>query len=205
MTARRKYLSHAGGKVILLRNDSGGAAVSDIEPITGEQELEVRDHSLRYIALAEEVFERRFERIPVHFDLRGRAAGMFKVDGSRRWVRFNPWIFSKYYAENLGETVPHEIAHYVVHEIWGPGTRRRRIKPHGQEWRAVMAAFGVEGEVTFDLDLAGIPQRRQATHPYRCDCRVHDVSSTRHNRVVRGVGRYHCMRCQALLVYAGAG
>ena len=85
--------------------------MSNIEPITGEQELEVRDHSLRYIALAEEVFERRFERIPVHFDLRGRAAGMFKVDGSGRWVRFNPWIFSKYYAENLGETVPLEIAH----------------------------------------------------------------------------------------------
>jgi SprT protein len=176
----------------------------EIEPISGVQEAEVRAESLRYIALAEEVFERPFERIPVLFDLRGRAAGMFKVDGARRWVRFNPWIFSKYYAENLGETVPHEIAHYIVHEVWGPGSRRRRIRPHGEEWRAVMAAFGVQGEVTFDLDLAGIPQRRQSTHTYRCDCRVHQVSTTRHNRVLKGVGRYQCRQCEGLLVYAGA-
>jgi SprT protein len=182
----------------------GQSTVLEIEPISGVQQAEVRAESLRYIALAEEVFERPFERIPVHFDLRGRAAGMFKVDGARRWVRFNPWIFSKYYAENLGETVPHEIAHYIVHEVWGPGSRRRRIRPHGEEWRAVMAAFGVQGEVTFDLDLAGIPQRRQTTHTYRCDCRVHQVSTTRHNRVLKGVGRYQCRQCEGLLVYAGA-
>ncbi len=163
----------------------------------------MRAESRRYLALAGEIFERPFAAIPIRFDLRGRSAGMFKVDGERCWIRFNPWIFSKYYAENLGETVPHEVAHYVVHEIWGAGTRRRRIRPHGEEWRAVMAAFGVQGEVTFDLDLEGIPQRRQATHPYRCDCRIHQVSTTRHNRVLRGVGRYQCRRCDGELVYLG--
>ena len=178
--------------------------MSEIEPISEQQQAEVEAESLRYIALAEKIFARGFQRIPIHFDLRGRAAGMFKVDGTRRWVRFNPWIFSKYYKENLGETVPHEIAHYIVHEVWGPGSRRRRIRPHGEEWRSVMAAFGVQGEVTFDLDLEGIPQRRQATHSYRCDCRVHQVSTTRHNRVLRGVGRYHCRRCDGMLVYFGA-
>lgn len=181
----------------------GQAKVSDIEPIAAWQEAEVRAESLRFIGLAEQVFERRFDRIPVLFDLRGRAAGMFKVDGARRWVRFNPWIFAKYYAENLAETVPHEIAHFIVHEVWGPGSRRHRVRPHGEEWRAVMAAFGVQGEVTFDLDLAGIPQRRQATHAYRCECRVHQVSTTRHNRVMKGAGRYQCRNCDGLLVYAG--
>jgi SprT protein len=178
-------------------------ALSEVEPISESQQAEVRAEGQRFIGLAEDVFGRVFDRIPIQFDLRGRAAGMFKVDGDRRWVRFNPWIFAKYYRENLAETVPHEIAHYIVHEVWGPGTRRRRVKPHGEEWRAVMAAFGVQGEVTFDLDLEGIPQRRQSTHPYRCDCRIHQISTTRHNRVMRGVGRYQCRKCDAELVYLG--
>lgn len=189
--------------VILRFRDERDDNVSEIEPITGQQRAEVTAAGLRYIALAEEVFERRFNPVEILFDLRGRAAGMFKVDGSRCWIRFNPWIFAKYYEENLGETVPHEIAHYIVHAVWGHGSRRRPVRPHGDEWRAVMAAFGVEGEVTFDLDLSGVPQRRQATHHYRCDCRVHEVSTTRHNRVLKGTGRYHCRRCDGLLVYQG--
>jgi SprT protein len=185
-------------------NSTGEGAHLVVEPITDLQRGEVLASAEDYIRMAEEVFERRFERIPVLFDLKGRAAGMFKIDGTRRWIRFNPWIFSKYYQENLGETVPHEVAHYIVHEVWGHGSRRRRVRPHGEEWRTVMAAFGVQGEVTFNLDLEGIPQRRQKTHAYRCDCREHQVSTTRHNRIQKGSGRYHCRSCDGQLMPVNA-
>jgi len=56
--------------------------------------------------------------------------------------------------------------------------------------------------VTFDLDLEGVPQRRQSTHPYQCGCRVHELSSTRHNRIQRGRGQYQCVNCRGVLVYA---
>lgn len=151
-----------------------------------------------FIVRSEQLFERRFDRIPVLFDLRGRAAGMFKVVGRQRVIRYNPWIFGKYFEENLRDTVPHEVAHFIVHETCG----RRSVKPHGRQWRALMAEFGADDGVTFDLDLAGVPQRRQRTHPYRCGCREHQVSTTRHNRVVKGTGRYHCRYCQGQLVYA---
>ena len=169
-----------------------------IEPIGEEQQVRVTQMTERYICRAEGIFDRRFDRVPVLFDLRGRAAGMFKVVGRQRCIRYNPWIFGKYIDENLRDTVPHEVAHFIVHEAYG----RRSVKPHGQQWQDLMNRFGADAGVTFNLDLEGVPQRSQRTHAYRCDCRSHEVSTTRHNRVLRGVGRYHCRYCDGELVYA---
>jgi SprT protein len=168
-----------------------------VEPIGQEQRNEVLAVTEHYICQAEGIFERRFKRIPVLFDLRGRSAGMFKIKGRERLIRYNPWIFGKYYQENLHDTVAHEVAHYVIHEVFG-----RQAKAHGEEWQSLMVCFGANPSATFDLDLSDIPQRRQATHPYRCHCQVHEISTTRHNRILRGRGRYHCRYCDGLLVYA---
>ncbi|MEZ5572628.1 MAG: SprT-like domain-containing protein [Halioglobus sp.] len=168
-----------------------------VQPIDNVQQAEVALATEHYIARAEALFARHFDRVPVLFDLKGRAAGMFKVIGKRRVIRFNPWIFAKYYEENLRDTVPHEVAHFIVHEMYP----RRGVKPHGRQWQELMARFGADAGVTFDLDLDGVPQRSQRTHAYHCGCRRHDVSTTRHNRVQRRRMRYHCCRCDGLLVY----
>ena len=170
-----------------------------VEPIPEATRAQVVAATEHYVQQAGEIFERQFRQVPVLFDLAGRTAGMFKLVGRRGWIRYNPWIFAKYFDENLHGTVPHEVAHYIVHELYGT----RGIKPHGPQWRAVMEHFGADPGVTFDLDLEGIPQRQQRTHPYRCGCRIHDVSSTRHNRVTQGVGSYRCRLCGDDLLYAG--
>lgn len=171
--------------------------MSLIEPIGESQRRQVEAMTGHYVREAEGIFGRGFAAIPVVFDLKGRAAGMFKMIGRRSLIRYNPWIFAKYFEENLHDTVAHEVAHYIIHEVYG-----RRARPHGEEWQALMTAFGAAPEATFQLDLAGVPQRRQATHRYQCSCRTHDVSTTRHNRVQRGVGSYQCIKCNGQLVYA---
>jgi len=171
-----------------------------IEPINDSQRAQVVAATERYIALAEKTWRRHFERIPVAFDLSGRSAGMFRADGLRSWIRYNPWVFGKYFEENLAGTVPHEVAHYIVHELYP----RRRIRPHGPQWRQVMQMFDADPEVTFSLDLSGVPQRRQRRHSYHCGCQAHVLSTTRHNRVLRGAGRYQCRRCGHDLVYQEA-
>lgn len=169
-----------------------------VEPIGDGQQRQVTEASERYIGQAESIFQRSFNRVPILFDLRGRAAGMFRVVDKKCCIRYNPWIFGKYFEENLRDTVPHEVAHFIVHEIYG----RSAVKPHGPQWRSLMARFGADAGVTFDLDLEGVPQRRQRTHAYHCGCRIHEVSTTRHNRVQRGVGRYNCRYCDGRLVYS---
>lgn len=167
-----------------------------IEPIGPDLQQQVVARTEFYINEAESAFDRSFARIPVNFDLSGTTAGMFRAQGRQREIRYNPWIFAKYFQQNLEGTVPHEVAHYIVHELYGA----TKVKPHGEEWKALMAYFGANCEVTFKLDLEGIPQRRQRTHSYCCPCRTHEISTTRHNRIQSGKGRYLCRYCRQKLV-----
>lgn len=168
-----------------------------VQPIGDMQQREVKQRTEHFIARSEDIFKCQFDRIPVLFDLAGRSAGMFKTIGERRVIRYNPWIFAKYFEENLRDTVPHEVAHFIVHEVYP----KRGVKPHGYQWQDLMEQFGADPGVTFDLDLEGVPQRRQNTHRYFCGCQLHAVSSTRHNRAQRGRVRYHCVTCDGSLVY----
>jgi SprT protein len=170
----------------------------DVAPIDAAGRQRVVAETARFITRGEALFEQRFRPVVVRFDLSGATAGMYRIEGRRSCIRYNPWLFGKYFEDNLRATVPHEVAHYLVHQVFGWG----KVKPHGAEWRAVMAWFGADPSVTCNYDLQGIPRRRQRTHPYRCACREHLISTTRHNRVQHGTGAYRCSYCRTDLVYA---
>ena len=170
-----------------------------VAPITELQQDQVVSATRRCIQHAEKLFGREFELPPVMFDLQGRAAGMYRVHKTRRQIRYNPYIFRKYFTDNLANTVPHEVAHYVTDMLYG----LRNVRPHGTEWQAVMHKLGAEPSVTCRYDLAGIPLRRQRRFSYRCDCSSHAISTVRHNRVQRGLGNYVCRRCCKPLVFTG--
>lgn len=172
--------------------------MNPVEPIDEARRHQVVARVSHYLALAERLFSRRFPVIPVSFDLRGRTAGMYRVKGRQRMIRFNPWLFAKYPEDSFASTIPHEVAHYVADLLYGLG----RIRPHGREWRVIMNAFGAEPSVTCRYDLAGIPAGRQVQRfSYRCGCRSHQLSSYRHNRVRQGQTLYHCRACGGQLHY----
>jgi SprT protein len=181
----------------------GDAQAAVIEPLDQNRQQQVIDHTRHYIRLAGQLFSIKTPDIDIRFDLGGRSAGMYRVSGSghrlfagkRREIRYNAHIFAKYFQDNYDTTVPHEVAHYVSDLIYG----LKNIRPHGREWKAIMQAFGADDSVTADYDLAGIPQRRQTYHAYRCACRQHQLSTTRHNRIRRRRGRYYCQHCRQLL------
>ena len=133
--------------------------------------------------------------LPVLFDLSGAAVGMFCAQGRRRWFRYNPWIFAQAFEINLLDTVPHEVAHYGVHM----GYQRRGVKPHGPQWQRLVVALGGKPKATFEADLSAMPRRQQRQYAYRCDCRQHALSATRHNRVVRTGAIYRCRFCDGNL------
>lgn len=169
-----------------------------IEAIGLERRAAVVESTHAWIARAGEIYGRRFDPIPVLFDLKGRVAGMYRVQRGERLIRYNPYLFAKYPHDNLAVTVPHEVAHYVTDLRYG----LRRVKPHGREWRAVMGDFGVDPAAVTDYDLDGIPTRMQRRHPYRCACLVHPLTTRRHNLILQGAARYRCRHCGGELVYA---
>lgn len=171
-----------------------------IQPISSWHEQQVRDLTAEYIHRAGMIYTRDLPLIPVIFDLKGRAAGMYRVQNNSRSIRYNPYIFAKYYDDNTTNTVPHEVAHYVVDMLFGTG----KVKPHGTEWQRVMLALGAAPHVTGNYDLSGIPVRRQRRHTYRCACTIHQISTVRHNKIQLGKAHYFCRKCSAPIMSAQA-
>jgi len=171
-----------------------------IEPINAEQRAQVVDKTQATLALAEREYGREFPAIPVLFDLRGRCSGMYRVRGRERVIRYNPHIFAKYFSDNLATTVPHEVAHYVSDCLYGLA----KIRPHGDEWRRIMALFNADDSRTADYDLSGIPTRRQRYFDYRCVCQSHRLSTRRHNKLARGEVIYNCRQCGESLNFVAA-
>jgi SprT protein len=170
-----------------------------VESLSRKQRQRVVEATRATIAQAAALFGCEFAEIPVLFELRGRAAGMYRVRGGQRVIRYNPYIFARYFNDNLENTVPHEVAHYVTDVLYG----LRRVRPHGPEWRAVMRAFGAVPTATCRYDLDGLPVRRQQRFSYQCSCTTHSLSTVRHNRVQGGRAYYSCRRCRAPLSYTG--
>ena len=168
-----------------------------IQPINRLQQQEVIERTRHYIYRARELFSLDFPLIEVLFDLKGRCAGMFRVKNGVKQIRYNAYLFAKYFNDNLENTVPHEVAHYIAYEVYG----QRRIRPHGPEWNALMQAFHANPSRTCNYDLNGIPQRKQRRYLYLCQCTdMHQLSNRRHQRAITGQASYMCRRCGQRLV-----
>jgi SprT protein len=199
-----------------------------VKPIDDAQRQRVIDETIACIHKADYLFNQSFDLIPVSFDLMGRTAGMYRVRNGQRVIRYNPWLFARYFEDNLANTVPHEVAHYVVDMVYGcvqrsvAHLRNRKknpsltglfklrkagtvghahaVRPHGKEWQALMTAFGADTRRTCSYDLDGIPVRSQKRHRYHCPCSTHLLSTCRHNKIRNKTARYFCRQCCAELI-----
>ncbi len=160
--------------------------------LNDQQRQRVIRQTHHFIRVASEHFGKPFQPVDIRFDLKGRSAGMYRVRGNERCIRYNPWIFSHYFQDNLDNTVPHEVAHFIADRLFGMA----KIKPHGAEWKNIMQVFGVTPEVTCRYPLDAMPQNPRPRYPYRCQCRTHMLSGIRHNRIRRQQTRYFCKRCK---------
>ena len=179
---------------------------ADVNPINTEQQLLVQQEVQRYLTFGESLYQCAVPAIPVLFDLKGKAAGMYRVKTSltprkgffsktettsERVIRFNPWLFAKYPEDSWENTIPHEVAHYITDCLYGI----KAIRPHGKEWAAVMRRLGAEPIVRANYDLSGIPVRRMTQYVYRCACREISLTAYRHKKVQSGLQRYRCRDC----------
>jgi len=168
--------------------------LNKIESINESQKECVIDRTRYFVDEAGKIYQRDFEFISVDFDLKGCIAGIYRANKNQRVIRYNPYIFAKYFEDNLEATVPHEVAHNVTDMMFG------HSHPHGREWREVMQAFGAEASRTCDYDLEGIPVRRHQHHAYHCSCMTHEIMSRRHNNIQKNKTRYFCKKCHEELI-----
>ncbi len=171
--------------------------MSNTESIEAAKRTE--DKLLDVYQWAELNYARRFELPQLRFDLRGLTAGLSYPE--RNLIRFNLDILLANPEDFISETVPHEIAHLLTWTISGLGA-----KPHGSEWKAIMADMGLNPVVCHTYAANRVRGQIQKIFFYACACagRKHTFTTIRHKRAAAGV-KYRCMECKAPVRYVGPG
>ncbi|WP_456376694.1 SprT family zinc-dependent metalloprotease [Thiolapillus sp.] len=163
-------------------------------PLHDKQQQKLLAITQHWITRAERLYAQSFPMPDVRFDLRGQAAGQYR-GGSRPCIRYNLEMATIQFDAYCLRTPPHEVAHFIIDQLH-PGNRPR---PHGPEWRELMRAFGLEPSRCHQYNLENVQQRKQRRFTYKCTCREHRLSATRHNRVRHRGVKYHCISCGEVL------
>lgn len=117
----------------------------------------------------------------------GRCRGISQIELNRD-------LLDSHRDEQLGETLPHELAHCLTHQF-SPGA-----KPHGYEWKTWMAKLGRKPEVCHRMEQPHVRRNRQKRIPYVCDCgKTYQFTTARHNKVIVDGRTYICKQCRGEL------
>lgn len=76
-------------------------------------------------------------------------------------LRFNLQLYRENSEDFLKQTVPHEVAHLVAHQLFGD-----RIQPHGEEWQLIMR--GVYELPPHRCHNYAVKRRTVTRYIYRC-------------------------------------
>lgn len=173
-------------------------SMGQLTQLSRKQLTAIEERVNHCLSLAKKEFQQQFPTPQLRFDLRGAAAGQFRGGEDQVALRFNSQLFTLYFDDNLKHTVAHEVAHYVVFQLFIRGRKRGRVRPHGDEWKAVMRLFGVPAEVRHQYDISQIPVRRERRVRYQCGCREHRITLRTHRKMVQGQQRA-CTKCNQKL------
>jgi SprT protein len=124
-------------------------------------------------------------RLRVEWNTRMRTA-VGRAEPRRSLVTLNP-VLQKFGGEEIERTLRHELAHLLAQHRAG----RRRILPHGRQWRRACRDLGIAGErACHKLPLAA----RQLARPYLYRCRNCQRDFPRVRRIRRAIACLACCR-----------
>ncbi|QIM68938.1 SprT family zinc-dependent metalloprotease [Basfia succiniciproducens] len=167
--------------------------MENISELTGFRHLkmQVQRRLTNCLTLAETHFHRSFPMPTVTYQVRGMKAGVAYLQQNE--IRLNRTLLLENSAEFIGQVVPHELAHLLVYQVFG------RVKPHGVEWQTVMNnVFDLPANVYHRFDVKSV---QGETFTYQCQCRTHQLSVRRHNRIQRDHAVYFCRKCRSCLSF----
>lgn len=139
---------------------------------------------------AQQHFQRDFLIPSINYKLRGVKAGVAYLQ--RNEIRLNPILLQENPNTFIQQVVWHELAHLLSFQLYG------RVKPHGIEWQKIMTEiFKLPAETCHQFDTA---RTQGKTFFYHCNCRTHQLSLRRHNKIQRKEAEYFCLQCKGKLI-----
>lgn len=175
---------------------------------------EIRQRVLAKVDECREVIAKRFgipiPAINIRYDINAR-----RLNGEARpvenVVRINPVYLNAHTDKYLATTLPHEVAHIAVYQVYHLHFGRRHTQAHGSEWRGMMAVLGIPADRCNHYDTPeGVQHGKpKAKFNYRCSgCHEIVVVGPKHHRSLQdGAEIYHrpCGRHSRLVFVTEAG
>ena len=154
-----------------------------------QMQLKVSDRVCAYIAQANSHYNINMDYPHIKFDKRGRVAGT--ANTTTNTLNFNMVLLAENFDHMLAQTVPHEVAHLVKSAVYSRG------RAHGREWASVMHVFGVPADRCHNYDTTNSITKTVKRFDYRCQCcgKTVQLTTIRHNRVLRGRASYRHNTC----------
>lgn len=156
-----------------------------------------REQILAEVARVVEYGNKRFRvsrPIPVvKFTQKGRVAG--RCWYGAQLLEFNE-ILARENSSLFQETVIHEVAHLFTFFLY-PNAKQN----HGPEFRSVCRALGGTGRTYHNYDISSVSRKNKIQrHVYKCSCREHTLTTTKHNRALKGA-QFLCIKCRQKIVF----
>lgn len=125
--------------------------------------------------------------------------------------------------EQIEDTVPHEMAHWIHNNIFEYATRtvnKKRVAQHPKEYKMILEALIGSTECQHTMadnrDATNLPPEMRPKHPknpgdpiirlrhiYDCNCGIdHYLTGHKHNAIQRGKSTYRCKKCKSPLTYS---
>jgi len=109
----------------------------------------------------EKHYRRKFKRPEVRYDIRNTNGGEAWVNTNR--IRLNLTFLVENDEVFLASTVPHEVAHLVSHAVYdSKPLNGKKVKPHGKEWKEVMAVLSLPPKTKHTYDLTSLDLHKKA-------------------------------------------
>ena len=171
-------------------------------------EKAVRDKIEATLEICRKKYGKPLPMPTLKFRQSGRIGGYYQPPqafwGKPELISINPDYFKNHYDEQLNVTVPHEVAHYVTHHVFG------NVQAHGWQWASVMRTIGLPPDRCHTFSLEGVKTRQVAKpYHYACGCDIkHNLTKQKHlkcqsNISIFGKTGYTCRRCRKPLTYQG--
>jgi len=149
----------------------------------------------------------------VRFDKRGTTAGT--ANGIKWELNFNMILLNENVEHFIAQTVPHEVAHLIDHQIYDSHAprydhigRRKKRSVHGRTWKMIMTILGVPADRCHNMDVSNARAARRKTEKFDYKCTgcntVLSMGKIRHNKQQAGKVNYKHNGCRgASLIFIG--
>lgn len=127
--------------------------------LTPELKEKVEAKMRECFAIAEKHYGIKFEFPEIRYNIKNWTGGLAYRD--LNLVRYNLILLVENEDKYVSSTVPHETAHMIVNRLFRDGIfkladGKKRLMPHGKEWKEVMQLLGVPANVTHTYNVASI-------------------------------------------------